>query len=74
MCGKGAEPHHWRRGADGGTGLKPSDCFCIPLCHRHHRQVHDKGHDWFAGEYNVDPWRMIAGLMRDYWIERERHE
>jgi len=40
------EPHHIRsrlfvpEAMRGGTGLKPSDYTCVPLCHKHHHDVH----------------------------------
>lgn len=49
FCGADAEPHHvrsrlhtppkWR----GGTGLKPYDYACLPVCRSCHQRVHD-GH------------------------------
>ena len=70
VCGGQAEPHHWRKDSDGGTGLKPSDCFCVPLCREHHREAHQHGDEWFAEEYNLEPWRLMAFLMRDWLVER----
>lgn len=49
FCAKPAEPHHVRNlkhipyEYSGGTGLKPSDFMCVPLCHEHHRLIHAKG-------------------------------
>lgn len=33
--------HHIRAGLAGGVGLKPGDDRCIPLCHKHHMELHD---------------------------------
>ena len=70
ICGGEAEPHHWRKGALAGVGLKPDDCFAIPLCAEHHTlgkdAVHNIGHAAFAERFRIDPWRMIAFLMKDW--------
>lgn len=39
-CG---EPHHIRKGTDGGMGKKPSDKYAIPTCHDCHHIIHTKG-------------------------------
>ena len=31
-----SDPHHIRKGADGGTGLKPSDSWALPVCQKCH--------------------------------------
>lgn len=43
-------PHHWRLGTNGGTGKKPDDSFCIPLCPTCHDLVHRVGEQTFARE------------------------
>lgn len=35
--------HHLKCSRSGGMGIKPGDNYAIPLCHRHHREVHDSG-------------------------------
>jgi len=70
VCGAESEPHHWRKGADGGTGMKPSDCFALPLCHEHHMEAHRVGEATFAERRNFEPWRAVAFLMRDYLQEK----
>ncbi len=66
ICGAPSEPHHWRKGADGGVALKPSDCFAIPLCHEHHMEAHDHGERTFAEKFNFDPWRTIAFTTKGF--------
>lgn len=34
---------HIRKGTDGGIGLKPSDCYVVPLCYECHSRQHSKG-------------------------------
>lgn len=38
ICG-----HHIRSSLYCGTALKPSDNFCIPVCYKHHAEIHQKG-------------------------------
>jgi hypothetical protein len=38
---------HVRLGTDGGTGLKPSDWWCVPLCVEHHFRQHGAGEESF---------------------------
>ena len=33
-------PHHHRHGSDGGTGIKPSDVWAIPVTHEQHNLIH----------------------------------
>ena len=33
-------PHHHRKGSDGGTGLRPSDVWCVPVTYDEHNEVH----------------------------------
>lgn len=46
--------HHVRVGTGGGTGAKPSDRFCVPLCGAHHHEGHQKGWKTFEAKYHVD--------------------
>lgn len=52
------EAAHIRSGTDGGTGLKPSDCWVVPLCAVHHYEQHQKGELTFWG--NLDKARQLA--------------
>ena len=39
-----------------GVGQKPSDCFALPLCGKHHREQHSMGNEhefWF--KHRIDP-------------------
>ena len=45
---------HVRSGTDGGTGLKPSDRFCLSLCRVHHAEQHQIGEAAFERKYKLD--------------------
>ena len=45
---------HVRRGTDGGTGLKPSDCWIISLCSNHHMEQHRLGEQTFGKKYGLN--------------------
>lgn len=53
------EAAHVRLGTDGGTGLKPSDRFTVPLGHISNCGCHDRQHRvgevTFWGERGIDP-------------------
>ena len=44
---------HVRIGTDGGTSLKPSDFWTIPLCEHHHRESHQIGEPEFQIRYGL---------------------
>lgn len=46
-----SDPAHIRIGTDGGTGLKPSDCWVVPLCRECHSKQHMNGERTFWGPY-----------------------
>ena len=61
-CEGPTEAAHVRNGTDGGTGLKPSDCYAVPLCRHHHSKQHAVGEQTFwAGR---DPLKIAAELWR----------
>lgn len=43
-----------------GVGIKPNDCFSVPLCGMHHRAQHDQGEQKFWRLGGVDP--VLVGL------------
>ena len=55
------EAAHVRVGTDGGTGIKPSDRYVIPLCRTHHEFQH-RGERSFAIKYGIDA-LAIAGSL-----------
>lgn len=57
------EAAHIRSGTGGGTGLKPSDEWTVPLCHEHHAEQHRIGEASFWR--NLDAARQLA---RNLWL------
>lgn len=54
-----SEPAHIRKGKDGGTGMKSSDRYSVPLCASCHRldgrSQHSLGELTFWSELRIDP-------------------
>lgn len=44
-----SDPAHIRKFTDGGTSLKPSDCYILPLCRSCHTRQHSTGEITFWG-------------------------
>src|ERR1700746_3426843 len=57
VCGKAApsEAAHVRSGSDGGTGIKPSDRYALPLCTSCHALQHEFGELRFWATLRIDP-------------------
>jgi len=53
-CTSPCHAHHVRLGTDGGTGIKPSDKWTVPLCAAHHQELHDHGARSFEARYGLD--------------------
>lgn len=62
-CSGPIEAAHIRNGTDGGTGLKPSDRYVVPLCRHHHAMQHAVGEKTFWAGH--DPLKIAAR----YWKE-----
>lgn len=58
--------HHVRIRTDGGTGLKPTDYFSVPLSDEEHKRLHAIGEETFWREVGVDPFCVILDLL-DIW-------
>lgn len=54
MCGGQMHAHHVRNAANSGTGTKPEDRFCVPVCAYHHDRIHNWGAETFEGAYKVN--------------------
>ncbi len=56
VCGSIAaiECAHVRVGTDGGTGIKPSDRWCISLCRDCHSEQHQIGEASFEALHKID--------------------
>lgn len=46
--------HHVRRAATSGVGVKPGDDACVPLCHWHHRDLHQHGEETCCERWGID--------------------
>ncbi len=57
--GEPIEAAHVRTGTDGGTGMKPSDCWVISLCRDHHAEQHAVGEKAFEAQHRLNM-RMLA--------------
>lgn len=71
-CGAWGEsdPAHVRRGTDGGTSLKPSDSWVLPLCHPHHLEQHQVGERTFAQRHGLD----LKAEAEATWARSPYHE
>lgn len=71
VCGRTpSDPHHYEFDGQGVMGGKVSDEQCIPLCHVHHREFHDKGKKSFHAKY---PYWHPEGFMARYrqeWAQK----
>lgn len=62
LCQGPIEAAHVRTGTDGGTSLKPSDCWTIPLCSLHHAQQHQMGEGRFEWMHKADMKKIAQAL------------
>jgi hypothetical protein len=63
-CQGKIEAAHVRIGTDGGTALKPSDCWAIPLCASHHAEQHRIGERSFETKYKISMKAIAEKLWR----------
>jgi hypothetical protein len=68
ICGDDVhvEAHHPRHGSaeDAGMAQKVDDRWALPLCGKHHRELHAFGNEreWWAS-YGVDPRQLALGFQ-----------
>ena len=55
--------HHVRIGTGGGTSLKPSDYFCLPLNSLEHQKLHKLGEAYYFGDRGINPHDEICELL-----------
>jgi len=55
---------HVRNGTDGGTGIKPSDRWCISLCKECHTRQHQIGEPAFEAAWGIDMKAIAAAFLR----------
>lgn len=51
----GSQACHIRILTDGGTGIKPSDFYVLPMEYRYHKISHDIGEARFYKEWQINP-------------------
>jgi hypothetical protein len=65
--------HHIRLGTNGGSSLKPSDYFCIPLLNEYHTTglfaIHIIGEDSFLSQFRLNKEELFIGYLKQYLIE-----
>lgn len=71
VCRGIAQPHHTTAG---GWGTKGSDYRCVPLCHRHHRELHDIGAQSFEERHRVDLREQVIRLLETYMSAMKEEE
>lgn len=72
VCSGKIQFAHLRKGTDGGTGLKPSDCFGNPMCEAAHREQHQIGEPAFERKYQPLNLAASAKALWDAWLKRQR--
>lgn len=55
---------HVRVGTDGGTGIKPSDRWCISLCRDCHSEQHRIGEPSFGAKHNINMKALAEEFFR----------
>jgi 5-methylcytosine-specific restriction endonuclease McrA len=65
-CGStaGIECAHVRTGTDGGTGIKPSDRWCISLCGDCHRRQHQWGEGTFERQWGINMKALAEAFVK----------
>ena len=63
VCHRYAQAHHIHFG---GVGTKGSDLETVPLCWKHHMELHAKGQLTFEHKYKLDLQREAARLLEMY--------
>ncbi len=62
--------HHIRLGTNGGTGIKPSDYFCLPLINEYHttgtQALHIIGEETFIKQYELDTITLFINYLKNY--------
>ena len=73
-AGKAQCAHHIRTGTNGGSSLKPSDYFCIPLTNEHHTTglfaIHVIGEETFFKEFKLKKKKLFVYYLQKYLVEK----
>tara|TARA_B100000424_G_scaffold100984_1_gene75821 strand:+ start:1456 stop:1794 length:339 start_codon:yes stop_codon:yes gene_type:complete len=54
---------HIRILTDGGTGMKPSDCFVLPFTYHYHKMQSDIGEINFYKKFNINPFNVAKSII-----------
>ena len=65
----GLDAHHVRCLYKAGTGKKPPDSYCVPLCHNEHMKLHQYGERSYWEKHGIDIEREITYLNLKYLLE-----
>lgn len=71
ICRKQSTHHHVRMYGDCGTGQKPPDSYCVPLCPECHGKLHQQGEKSFWNDNNIAIGRIIIRLNAEY-LQRQK--
>lgn len=64
ICGGLAQAHHLQRAQPRAMSSKTGDQYCVPLCHKHHHELHH-----FPG--GEDTFWAINGIKPIVWAENK---
>lgn len=66
ICGIEDETIIYHHTTTGGTGMKGSDYLTIPLCGKHHAEVHNTGCKTFYDDHNKTESLLVLKTIRAY--------
>lgn len=70
--------HHIRLGTNGGTSLKPSDYFCIPLLNEYHTTgpfaLHVVGEETFLNQFKLEPKKLFVSYLKEFLMQEQGFE
>ena len=61
-----SEAHHVRIDGNAGTGMKPSDTYCVPLCPLHHAELHQFGKDTFFDRHGINVYKLLFKTVKGF--------
>lgn len=76
VCGNHAEAHHLTYAQPRAMGLKTGDQYTVPLCHKHHMELHESPmpeRTWWALN-GIDPVKWAEKSWHDWWEETNGRE
>jgi hypothetical protein len=62
-CAGDVATHHIETG---GMGMKCSDLMTVPLCFKHHSEIHQRGRITFANKYGVNPYQFALKILVEF--------